>query len=503
MDPSNGFPVLLEGAARLPAVLLSASLRASIIFAIVCALALWMRRAHPRLRSLLWLCAIASYPVVLAVSLGQPLLFFEVGNPFRQEGLRGAFSAIVEPRQAAFPLSGLLAATPAPPGAFVADPGLRNSMTGSFAAVGWSMAAAAVWAAGALLSYLRVLLGRLELRKLLRKARPEEGQILDLVARLRDEMGIRRAISIVTGDRCSMPFTWRLARPIIMLPASIDEWPMSRLRSVLLHELRHVARHDQLTRAAARIVCSLFWFVPFIWLAYEFLTVEQEKACDREAIERGAEPRQYASCVLEFARASRSPALFESVSLAGQRKRVLESRIRSIVAGGKTMKKNVLVFVAAVVIVAGLIVLSAAASREKLTAEAAWAKLVGTWVNMEYAGAQPYAQMLVLKPGFTGEDWLHPTDPNPDGTWRVKPKKVWTDREGNTFLQFFSSYTEPKTPCGIPTGTGRMLIRMDRNGQTLELTATFGQEEGAYPVKIDPNAKIEYFSVYFIYHREQ
>lgn len=167
------------------------------------------------------------------------------------------------------------------------------------------------------------------------------------------------------------------------------------------------------------------------------------------------------------------------------------------------MKKGALVFVAASVIVAGLIVLGAAASREKLTEEAAWARFVGTWVNMEYAGPQPYVQMLVVKPGFIGEDWLYPTDAKPDGTWRVKPKKVWTDREGNTYLQFFSTYTEPLTASWVATGTGRVLIRMDRKGQALEFTANYGPEEGTYPEKIDPNAKIEYFASYFIYHRKK
>jgi hypothetical protein len=300
-----------------------------------------------------------------------------------------------------------------------------------------------------------------------------------------------------------VPFTWRSRHPTIMLPTAVKGWAPVHLRSVLLHELRHIAWHDPLMRAAARALCSLFWFVPFIWIAYERLTVEQEKACDREVVEHGVESRQYASCVLDIARASRRPARFESVRLAGQRKRVLENRIRSIVKGGGVMKTGMLVLVAALLIVAGLFVLSAAASREKRTEEAAWARFIGTWVNMEYAGPQPYVQMLVVKPGFIGEDWLYPADPKPDGTWHARPKKVWTDGEGNTCLQFFCTYAEPHTASGVPTGTSRALYRMDRSGKTLEMTMTVGGEEGVYPEKINPDAKIEYFSYYFIYHRKQ
>jgi hypothetical protein len=97
---------------------------------------------------------------------------------------------------------------------------------------------------------------------------------------------------------------------------------------------------------------------------------------------------------------------------------------------------------------------------------------------------------------------MHPTDASADGIWRVKPKKVWTDREGNIYLQFFNSYTEPLTASGVATGTARVLMRMDRESKVLEFTGNFGPEDGTYPERIDPNAKIEYFSIYSIYHRK-
>jgi hypothetical protein len=89
------------------------------------------------------------------------------------------------------------------------------------------------------------------------------------------------------------------------------------------------------------------------------------------------------------------------------------------------------------------------------------------------------------------------------GIWRAKPKKVWTDQEGNTYLQFFNSYAEPLTASGAAASTARVLMRIDKRGEILEFTGDFGSEDGTYPEKIDPNAKIERFSIYFIYHRTQ
>ncbi len=48
-------------------------------------------------------------------------------------------------------------------------------------------------------------------------------------------------------------------------------------------------RFDPLTLLFTRIVCSLFWFIPTVWIAYRQLHIEQEKSCDECAVAEGIE----------------------------------------------------------------------------------------------------------------------------------------------------------------------------------------------------------------------
>lgn len=131
------------------------------------------QRAFPR--SLLWLFAVASYLLVLLASIGQPLLPLEFENPFRSASLRGAFSAIIAPQAAASTSSGLRV---------VSSLAAASSVARTPAADLWSLAATAIWAAGAALSCLRIVLGRLQLR---------------------GELGIRSRVALVMEERCACP----------------------------------------------------------------------------------------------------------------------------------------------------------------------------------------------------------------------------------------------------------------------------------------------------------
>ena len=49
-----------------------------------------------------------------------------------------------------------------------------------------------------------------------------------LAAELAAEMGIRRRVRVRLSDRVSMPTTWGMLRPAILLPASAREWEAGR-----------------------------------------------------------------------------------------------------------------------------------------------------------------------------------------------------------------------------------------------------------------------------------
>jgi hypothetical protein len=83
------------------------------------------------------------------------------------------------------------------------------------------------------------------------------------------------------------------------LPDGIDaHLTPSQLEAVLLHEMAHVRRRDNLTGLIHRTVEVLFWFHPLIWWIGGRLHHERERACDEDVLLAGIEPKTYAESIL-------------------------------------------------------------------------------------------------------------------------------------------------------------------------------------------------------------
>lgn len=127
-----------------------------------------------------------------------------------------------------------------------------------------------------------------------------------------------------------MPVTWGVLRPTVLLPTSAMDWPESRVRNVLMHELAHIARWDWPMQMMAELAWGIYWFHPLAWIAARELRRESERACDDRVLNSGVKASDYASQLLELAstlknfRGSWSSAL----AIAGQSS--LERRFRAM-----------------------------------------------------------------------------------------------------------------------------------------------------------------------------
>lgn len=126
-------------------------------------------------------------------------------------------------------------------------------------------------------------------------------KVHSLVSMFRNQYNIRRPVS-VKQDETGIPYTFNVFRPVIVLPRASKNWNNEKLNTVLIHEMNHIKRYDVLTLQITRVVCSLLWFLPFIWLVYKKQREEQEKACDSSVIQNGIHPADYAQQLLDFAR---------------------------------------------------------------------------------------------------------------------------------------------------------------------------------------------------------
>lgn len=179
-----------------------------------------------------------------------------------------------------------------------------------------------------------------------------------------DDFGVHAVLS----NETAMPLAWGIFRRIVLLPADTEAWPADRLRSVLLHEAAHHRRADLPAQAIGQAACCLYWFHPLAWLALARQRDERERACDDAVLRQGIRAHDYASHLLEVARAiaasrqcwSDAPAMAEASSL--------ETRVRGVLDG--EARRGPLTRAAAAGVVAALVALVAPLTVVSLRAQA-------------------------------------------------------------------------------------------------------------------------------------
>lgn len=124
---------------------------------------------------------------------------------------------------------------------------------------------------------------------------------------LRGDLGIRRPVELKISEDSSIPITYGVFRPCVILPADAESWPSDRLRSVLLHELFHVVRWDCATQLMGQLMCALYWFNPLAWLMARSMRAEHERACDDRVLAWGLGEASYAEHLVQIARSLCAP----------------------------------------------------------------------------------------------------------------------------------------------------------------------------------------------------
>jgi carboxyl-terminal processing protease len=187
-----------------------------------------------------------------------------------------------------------------------------------------------VWTIGAGLTISPLLLGLMSLRLLERSSElVSNGPLQSVLDQGARQYHINRPIQLLTSAKRSMPMTWGLWKPAILLPVEAEDWSPERLRVVLHHELAHVARRDCLWQFTAQLARAMYWFNPLIWLAERQLRIEQERACDDLVLSRGFNPPDYADHLLAVS-ASCSRVSACAPALAMSHSSNLENRLMAI-----------------------------------------------------------------------------------------------------------------------------------------------------------------------------
>jgi len=139
----------------------------------------------------------------------------------------------------------------------------------------------AIWLLGATLMLAR-LGARIATERLSARATVSEG-ILDPRRSF-----LAHGVPVRFAESRRGPAVDGLLRSRISLPYGIDRLLSEReLTSVLVHELRHARRHDNLIRLIYEVALCGLWFHPLVWITGSRLALYRELSCDESVIQSG------------------------------------------------------------------------------------------------------------------------------------------------------------------------------------------------------------------------
>lgn len=127
-----------------------------------------------------------------------------------------------------------------------------------------------------------------------------ENEKLDKLAQ---RLRVRGHVVLRTTKARIEPGVTGIFRHTIAVPEGLSkELRASEFEAVLLHELAHAKRRDNLTAGFVHLLTCLFWFHPMLWWIERRLIEEQERTCDEIALRHGAAPEEFVSGILKVCR---------------------------------------------------------------------------------------------------------------------------------------------------------------------------------------------------------
>jgi bla regulator protein blaR1 len=110
-----------------------------------------------------------------------------------------------------------------------------------------------------------------------------------------------QGVPVRYGRALQTPFMDGLVRPRISLPSGIDRLlSEDELTAVLIHELTHAKRRDNLIRLVHEVGLCVLWFHPLVWITGARLSLYRELSCDESVIRR-ARGRDLVSALAKLA----------------------------------------------------------------------------------------------------------------------------------------------------------------------------------------------------------
>ena len=172
----------------------------------------------------------------------------------------------------------------------------------------WSVTLLGVWVLGVALLLVRLAIGCIGLKRLLRTSQAVSDEVFAEVGRIAAALGCRRDVQVRSSRQIAVPFMCGVRRPVLVLPQSMCLPDYRRqLPGVIAHELAHVISNDFAWNAAMQSVTILLWFHPLAWRIGSTHRAACDAVCDAVAASYLGDAAGYCRTLAQVALAGAAP----------------------------------------------------------------------------------------------------------------------------------------------------------------------------------------------------
>ena len=192
-----------------------------------------------------------------------------------------------------------------------------------------------VWLVGSLFFCVLRLRDWFRCRRLIHHSRLNDDHDLEnQFSFVANELQLRCKPKLLVSDGLAAPIVVGIFQPVVVLPADVDQlFSTQQLRSVLVHELSHVARKDHWVVGLQILATSLYWWNPLVWLISNKVAEVRELICDDIAVQAQNKPREYAQSIIAMAeRVVSQTEMLAPLGISRSSASELERRIRRIIS---------------------------------------------------------------------------------------------------------------------------------------------------------------------------
>ncbi|MBB6623549.1 stage II sporulation protein P [Clostridium gasigenes] len=144
---------------------------------------------------------------------------------------------------------------------------------------------------------------------------------------------IKRKVKIIMCDEFQSPTLFGIMEPRIIIPKTIIENSTSKeLKYILLHELIHLKRRDNIIIWVLLIIKIIYWFNPIITIAIKLMQQDCELACDANVLNKVSERENidYGMAILKVLSSINSKKTFVGTTTMIRNKNDIKERISMI-----------------------------------------------------------------------------------------------------------------------------------------------------------------------------